>query len=101
MTTLFIALDFLVYSLTPYSFHFIVLAVPFMKSFWLTFTYFLILSLYEPRYLINLSIIYLLYRTNMSIDKKIGKNLLTFLIKMILFYSIYLSLLKLFKVIGM
>ncbi len=97
MTAIILIMDFLVYAFTPYSFHLVVLVIPFLNSFYPILAYFLILSILEPRYLANILILYALYKLNTLIDSRVRKANFTFLLKILLFYTLYVLLLHLFR----
>lgn len=99
MITLLIVLDVLLANLTPYTLHTIIWGIPLTKSFSPLLIYFLILSFFDYRYLFNLVIVYLLFLLNKKINRIFREKTTTYLIKVILFYLIYLNFLELVKLL--
>lgn len=87
-------LDFLLYSLTPYNLHLVVLGIPFVRSFLPVFVYFLLLSFYEPRYLINMLVLYILYSLNGFLKARFHESPLVNILKLVVFYAVYFLLLS-------
>ncbi len=86
-------IDFFMSSFTHFTTHLAIAAIPFIRSFVPVIIYFLVLSLYEPRYVINLSLFYILYMLNRQIDKHFRQTDLTYVLKIFIFCAIYMSLL--------
>lgn len=97
MITAILIIDFLLNALTIYNLPLIILAIPFLKSFYPILLYFVILSLYEPKYLLNLTIIYVLYRLDKFISQRLRDTAVVYIIKIIFYSLIYVLLLRLLE----
>lgn len=96
MTALFIILDILVYTFSPYQFHLVVLSIPFAKSFFPIGIYFLILAFYEPKYLINLFLLYIIFWINNILSRQVRNTWIVCFFKLIVFYAFYVLSLRFF-----
>lgn len=96
MTALFIILDILVYTFSPYHFHLVVLSIPFAKSFFPIGIYFLILAFYEPKYLINLFLLYIIFWINNILSRQVRNTWIVCFFKLVVFYAFYVLSLRFF-----
>lgn len=85
--------DYLLSSLTPFNIHLIGLATTIKNSIYKVIPYFIILSLFEIRFLLNLAVFLILYFLNALLEKNIVFNKALENVKTFLFYLIYFSIL--------
>lgn len=97
MTITLISIDFLIYTFTSYSSHFVVLAIPFLKSFYPIAIYFTLLSVYDYRYLWNLIVLFLLHKIDEYLNSMLRDTTSLAIIKIGLYYAIYFLLLGIFR----
>lgn len=97
MITSLIVLDLLAYSISVYKTHLIVLGIPFLKSLYPLIIYFLILSIFDMRYLFNLVVLFALYEFDKHLNKKLRPTMTIYIFKVIFYYLTYVSLVTAFS----
>lgn len=94
---LLILLDILLANLTPYTLHLIILGIPFVETFFPFAVYFLLLSLFDVRYLLHLALFFVLYKIDKKWDRALRTNLVTYTAKMVFFYLLYIVFFKIIE----
>lgn len=96
-----IIVDYLLSSLTPFNIHLIGIATTIKDSIYKVIPYFIILSLFEIRFLFNLVVFLILYFLNALLEKNLVFNKTLENVKTFLFYFMYFSILFVsFRFIG-
>ena len=90
-----IILDFLMFSLTFYHFHFVIIGIPFLKKIDSVVVYFWILCFYDIRFLINLAVVLLFFGISKRLNTKINKNVWVKIGEALFYYTVYMLIFKL------
>ena len=85
-----IALDLFLYNLTSYNLHLIVLGLPLQKNMTILLLYFLFLAFFEWKFIINFLILTLVFYLLKYLNKHVKLNVGTYIIEVMLAYTIYI-----------